>query len=129
VHCGIDAIGIASEIVLALNHLVAQTIDPLESAVISVTQFHAGDTTDVLLPEYATLIGTTQALTEEVQNILRERSAMCARASRMHAAQAHASCTSDGARQPSIIFERRILLPMLRLELLATRTSRVTLRP
>ena len=71
-HRGVDVIGIASEIVLAYNHLKARTIDPLEPAVISVTKFNAGFATNVM-PETATIAGSTRAFREEVQDHMEER--------------------------------------------------------
>jgi len=66
-HTGIDAIGIASELVLAFNHITARTVNPLDSAVISVTQFHAGHANNVI-PESAKLSGTTRAFSTALQD-------------------------------------------------------------
>ena len=71
-HTGIDAISIASEIVLAFNQIVARTIDPLESAVVSVTMFNAGYSTNVL-PETATIAGSTRTFSLAVQDHLEAR--------------------------------------------------------
>ncbi len=71
-HTGVDVIGIGAEIVLGLNHLSARTVNPLDAAVISVTRFDAGHTTNVL-PETATLAGTTRAFSPDVQNQLETR--------------------------------------------------------
>ena len=71
-HTGIDAICIASEIVLALNQIAARTVEPLEPAVISVTMFNAGESTNVL-PQVATIAGTTRTFSTEVQNDLEKR--------------------------------------------------------
>ena len=59
-HKGIDPIVVASEIVLALQRIVSRTIDPLDQAVISVTKFNAGFTTNVISEE-AVLAGTARA--------------------------------------------------------------------
>jgi amidohydrolase len=71
-HDGIDVIGIASEIVLALNHIVARSVDPLESAVISATQFNAGHASNVM-PELARVIGTARAFSSTTQDHLEAR--------------------------------------------------------
>lgn len=71
-HTGIDAISIASEIVLAFNQIVARTIDPLEAAVVSVTMFNAGHSTNVL-PETATIAGSTRTFSLAVQDHLEAR--------------------------------------------------------
>jgi hippurate hydrolase len=65
-HQGVDAIGVACEMVRAFNHIVARTVDPMEAAVISVTRFHAGQNTNVL-PETAAFAGTTRTFSLEVQ--------------------------------------------------------------
>ena len=46
-HTGIDPVPIGAEIVSALQTLVSRTADPLDSAVLSVTQFRAGDAYNV----------------------------------------------------------------------------------
>jgi amidohydrolase len=71
-HAGVDAIGIASEIVLGFNHIAARTVNPLEAVVISVAQFNAGHTSNVL-PETATLAGTIRAFSVATQDHLELR--------------------------------------------------------
>lgn len=71
-HRGVDPISIGSQIVQAFNHIAARTLDPLDSAVISVTQFNAGQTTNVM-PETAILRGTTRAFSVTMQNHLESR--------------------------------------------------------
>ncbi len=62
-----DPVLAASAIVTALQTVTSRTIDPLDAAVVSVTQFHAGDTWNVI-PERAVLRGTTRALRPRVQD-------------------------------------------------------------
>jgi hippurate hydrolase len=66
---GIDPIVVASEIVGALQTLTSRAISPLDAAVVSVTQFHAGDTWNVI-PEEVVLRGTTRTFKAEVQDRL-----------------------------------------------------------
>jgi hippurate hydrolase len=68
-HLGNDPVLAASAIVTALQAVASRTIDPLDAAVVSVTQFHAGDTWNVI-PERAVLRGTTRALRPQVQDIV-----------------------------------------------------------
>ena len=56
-HESVDSIAVASHVVTALQQIVSRHIDPLDPAVISVTQFHAGTTYNVI-PETAALSGT-----------------------------------------------------------------------
>lgn len=59
----------AAAVVTALHNVTRRQIDPLDAAVISVTQICAGDTWNVI-PERAILRGTTRALRPETQDIL-----------------------------------------------------------
>jgi amidohydrolase len=65
-HRGVDSIVVASEIVLALQSLVARTIDPIDNAVVSVTEFLTDGTRNVL-PNSATLRGDTRAFEPAMQ--------------------------------------------------------------
>jgi len=65
----IDPVVIGSHIVLALQSIVARRVDALDSAVISITQFHAGSAGNVI-PDEAKLNGTVRTLTTEVQETI-----------------------------------------------------------
>jgi amidohydrolase len=65
-HEGVDSIVVASHIVLALQSIVSRAVDPLDPAVVSVTQVHAGETWNVL-PATATIRGTVRAFGEGVR--------------------------------------------------------------
>ncbi|TBU97879.1 amidohydrolase [Stutzerimonas kirkiae] len=69
---GVDAIVIASELVLALQSVVSRNLDPHEAAVLSVTQLQAGETWNVL-PDSATLRGTVRAFDEAVRRRIEQR--------------------------------------------------------
>src|SRR5438067_1217493 len=62
----------ASKIVNALQSIVARNVDPLKSAVISVTQFHAGTAFNII-PETAELSGTVRTLDPEVRDLVERR--------------------------------------------------------
>lgn len=64
---GIDPIVVGAEIVTALQTVVARRLGPLERAVVSVTQFHGGDTWNVV-PDGVILRGTTRSMSPEVQD-------------------------------------------------------------
>ena len=66
-HRTIDPVVVGSHIVLALQSIVARRTDPLDSAVISITQFHAGSAHNVI-PDSATLAGTVRTLLPRVQD-------------------------------------------------------------
>lgn len=61
-----DLLLTASEIVIQCQGLVSRSIDPLQSAVVSVTQIHGGES-DNVLPSSVTVRGTVRALNETVR--------------------------------------------------------------
>jgi len=71
-HGTIDPIVIASQMVQALQTIAARTIDPIDSIVVSVTKFHAGDAYNVI-PQSAEFAGTIRTLRNEVGEKSRER--------------------------------------------------------
>ena len=66
-HRGIDPVVAAAQMVTALQTISSRTIDPLDGVVVSVTQFHAGDTWNVI-PERVMLRGTVRSFRPEVQD-------------------------------------------------------------
>lgn len=70
-HRCVDPIVIGSQIVGALQTIVARETDPVDSAVVSVTQFHAGTAFNVIPPE-AVIRGTFRALDERVLEVTRD---------------------------------------------------------
>ena len=70
-HQATDVVLAGSALVQALQSLVARNVDPLESAVLSVTRFHAGHA-DNVLPESAELGGTVRTLRPELQSMMED---------------------------------------------------------
>ncbi len=68
-HQGTDAILAGADLVQAFQSLVSRATDPLDSAVVSVTRFHAGHA-DNILPEQAVLGGTVRSFSPELQDAL-----------------------------------------------------------
>jgi hippurate hydrolase len=66
-HRAIDPVVIGAQIVLGLQTLVARRVDPLDSAVLSTCQFHAGTATNVI-PDEAALSGTLRTLKAETRD-------------------------------------------------------------
>ncbi|MBS0560554.1 MAG: amidohydrolase [Proteobacteria bacterium] len=66
-HRTIDPVVVGSHVVLALQSIVARRVDPQEAAVLSITQFHAGSTGNVIAEE-AMLNGTVRTLQPHVQD-------------------------------------------------------------
>ncbi|WP_421927479.1 M20 aminoacylase family protein [Neoaquamicrobium sediminum] len=71
-HGTVDPIVIASQIVQGLQTIAARSVDPIDSIVVSVTKFHAGDAYNVI-PQEAQLAGTIRTLRTEVGEASRER--------------------------------------------------------
>ncbi len=69
---GLDAILAASQIVTALQSITARNISPLDTAVVSVTKFHAGEAFNVLPPE-AHLGGTVRTYMRETRMLVERR--------------------------------------------------------
>ena len=71
-HLGIDTVLVGAQIVNALQSIVARNVDPLESAVISICVFQAGQA-DNVMPQHAKLRGTVRSLSPHVRDLLRTR--------------------------------------------------------
>jgi len=70
-HKARDPILAAAHIITAWQGIVSRQVDPIESAVISVTRIHGGHTTNVI-PERVTLAGTTRAFKIEIQDLIEQ---------------------------------------------------------
>lgn len=68
----VDPIIVAAHLVTALQTIVSRNVDPLEQAVVSVTQISAGDTWNVI-PESAIIRGTTRSFRSELQDLIEDR--------------------------------------------------------
>ena len=65
-HQTIDPIIVGSHIVSALQTISSRTIDPIDTIVLSITQFHAG-TTHNIIPDDVFLEGTLRTFSEKVK--------------------------------------------------------------
>lgn len=68
-HLGVDAIVVGSAIVTAMQSLISRTLNPMDNAVISFTEFVTNGTVNVV-PGQVILKGDTRSLTTEVQTHL-----------------------------------------------------------
>ena len=62
---GVDALMVGAHIAVALQMIVSRTVAPADCAVLSITQFHAGDAYNVI-PQHAVLRGTVRAFRPEL---------------------------------------------------------------
>lgn len=88
-HQGIDSIVVGSQLVQALQTVVSRTLHPCDAAVVSVTQFHAGEAWNIL-PEQAVMRGTIRTFKPDVQQTV-ERSIerLCSGVAAANGAQVH----------------------------------------
>jgi hippurate hydrolase len=66
---GVDSVLVAAHIATALQSIVARNVRPVETAVVSVTQIHAGDAYNVI-PQTARLSGTVRAFSNAVMEMI-----------------------------------------------------------
>src|SRR6201991_2825280 len=71
-HKCIDSVLVGTQLINALQQIVSRNVDPLDSAVISICAFHAGDARNVI-PQTAHLAGTVRTLTDEVSELIEKR--------------------------------------------------------
>ncbi|MGL5167472.1 MAG: M20 aminoacylase family protein [Afipia sp.] len=67
-----DSVVIAMTLGQALQTIVSRNVDPIQSAVLSITQIHAGSAYNVI-PGEAKLAGTVRAFSEKVREQIRDR--------------------------------------------------------
>jgi len=68
----VDPVVVAAQMVGALQSIVSRNVRPVETAVVSVTQVHAGDAYNVI-PQTARLSGTVRAFSTEVMKTIERR--------------------------------------------------------
>src|SRR4051794_7581691 len=71
-HTSVDTIVVGAAIINQLQTIVSRNVDPLESAVVSITQFHAA-TADNIIPQTGQLRGTARSLTEGTRDLVEKR--------------------------------------------------------
>ena len=71
-HLTVDPILVAGYVLVAIQSIIARNLDPLGTAVLSVTRIAAGSAYNVI-PSQATLGGTVRTLAPEVRDLMEER--------------------------------------------------------
>ena len=71
-HKCIDPVLVGAQLITALQSIVSRSVDPLESAVISMCEFHAGHARNVI-PQTAELKGTVRTLSADVRQLVERR--------------------------------------------------------
>ena len=71
-HLGNDAIIASAQLITALQAIVSRTLNPADSAVVSITQIHAGNTWNAL-PESVLLRGTFRCFNTVIQKTIADK--------------------------------------------------------
>jgi len=71
-HRGIDPVMVAVQIAQAWQTIVSREKNPLHTAVLSITQIHAGSATNII-PDEAELVGTVRTFTTDVLDLVERR--------------------------------------------------------
>ncbi len=71
-HKCIDSVLVGAQLINALQSIVSRSVDPLESAVISMCEFHAGSARNVI-PQTAQINGTVRTLNADVRKLVEKR--------------------------------------------------------
>ncbi len=71
-HNGLDPVPVACQMVLAFQTIISRNTRPIDSGVVSVTMFHAGEATNVI-PDSVELRGTVRTFTVEVLDMIEQR--------------------------------------------------------
>ncbi|APE45630.1 peptidase M20 (plasmid) [Sulfitobacter alexandrii] len=71
-HAGNDPISVGVQLHTAFQHVVTKNIDPVETALVNVTQFHAGTAVNVV-PPTAELAATIRTFSEDVRQTIKRR--------------------------------------------------------
>ena len=71
-HNTIDPVVIAAQLVVALQTLVSRNVDPMRSAVLSVTMIQAGEAFNII-PRTVKMTGTVRTLDPEVRDLMEEQ--------------------------------------------------------
>ncbi|HUN70322.1 MAG TPA: M20 aminoacylase family protein [Burkholderiales bacterium] len=66
---GVDSVLVAAHVTAALQSIVARNVRPVDTAVVSVTQIHAGNAYNVI-PQSARLSGTVRAFSDDVMQMI-----------------------------------------------------------
>lgn len=71
-HKGVDPIMAAIQIAQGWQTIVSRNRNPLDTAVLSITQIHSGSATNII-PDEATIVGTVRTFTSETLDLIEKR--------------------------------------------------------
>jgi amidohydrolase len=68
-HLGNDAVVVGAQLIMALHTIVSRNVDPADSAVVTITQIHAGNTWNAI-PESVVIRGTFRCFSDSVKALI-----------------------------------------------------------
>ncbi len=71
-HSTVDPVTVTAALIQAVQTIVSRNVDPLKSAVVSITTIHGGDAFNII-PSTMTLTGTVRTLEEGVRDLVEKR--------------------------------------------------------
>lgn len=71
-HSTVDPVTVTAALIQAVQTIVSRNVDPLKSAVVSITTIHGGDAFNII-PSTVTLTGTVRTLEEGVRDLVEKR--------------------------------------------------------
>ena len=107
-HNGIDPVFTAMQIGTGLQSIMTRNKRPIDSAVLSITQIHAGEAVNVI-PDTATLAGTVRTFSVDVLDLIETRMKQLAEATALAYGCSVEFSFSATIRRPSIRKRRRTL--------------------
>ena len=69
---GVDPIVISAQIITAFQSIISRNLDPFDTAVISITSLHSGNTWNVI-PTHANMVGTVRTLNAKTREFIPNR--------------------------------------------------------
>jgi hippurate hydrolase len=72
-HKGTDPTLVAAQLMLVLQTVVARNVDPIDSAVLSVTSLHTGGDSFNVIPQTVQMRGTIRTLKQDVRELVEKR--------------------------------------------------------
>ncbi|TAL84911.1 MAG: amidohydrolase [Candidimonas sp.] len=73
-HLGIDPVMAAVQLAQSFQTIISRDLDPLDPAVLSVTQIHSGSA-DNVIPNFATMRGTVRTFSDQALDLIEKRMA------------------------------------------------------
>lgn len=71
-HLAVDPVIIGAQIILAFQNIVSREVDPIDTAVVTVSQVNAGEAFNII-PETCTLVGTVRTFETETQKFIKQK--------------------------------------------------------